>query len=115
MIAEILHLVLAEPAIAVHAAHPGDTHASSDGQFRGWRFHHFADNLMTGNNARADRRKIPLYDVEICPADAAGADFEQYLSGPRLRPGNVLNREPASGRLRFGIEYGCPHRKSSKQ
>jgi hypothetical protein len=113
MIAEVLHLVAAEPAIAVHAAHPGDAHARSDGQVRGCAFHHFADDLMAGNNARPDGRQIAFDDVEIGAADATGDDFEQYLSGLRLRPGNVLNREPASGSLRFGIEYGCSHRKSS--
>jgi hypothetical protein len=80
MIAEVFHLVLAEPAIAVYPAHPGDAYARSDGQVNGCGLDHFADNLMAGNYARADGRKIALYDVKVGAADAAGMDFEQDFS-----------------------------------
>jgi hypothetical protein len=70
---------------------------------------------MARNDARANGREIALDDVEIGAADATGMDFEQDFSGARLRPGEILNRDPASGSARFGIEYGCPHCKSSRQ
>jgi hypothetical protein len=70
---------------------------------------------MAGNDARLKRREVAFDNVKIGAADAAGMDFEQHFSGARLRPGNFLNRDPASGRGRFGIEYGCSHRESSMQ
>ena len=94
-VAEVLHAVRAEPAIAIDAAHPGDTNASSDGQIGGSAFCHFADNLMAGNNARLDGREIAFDDVEIGAANAAGKDFEQDVSGLGLRPRDILDREPS--------------------
>ena len=113
MIAEVLHIVAAEPAIAVYPAHPGDAHARSDGQLRGCASDHFADYLMARNDARANGLKIAFDDMEIGAADATGMDFEQDFSGARLWPGNILHRQQASGSGRFGIEYGCPHCNSS--
>jgi hypothetical protein len=89
--------VAAEPAIAVYPAHPGDADARSDRQVRGCAFHHFADDLMTGNDAFADGRKITFDDMEISAADAASNDLEQYLAGPRLRLGEIFDGYPVSG------------------
>jgi hypothetical protein len=83
-VAEILHVVTAEPAIAVYPTHPGDADACSNGQIRRCAIHYFADDLMPGDNARPDWRQVALDDVEIGAADATGHDFEQYLSGFRL-------------------------------
>ena len=76
MIAEVLHVVAAEPAIAVYPTHPGDAHARSKGQILGCAFHHLADDLMTGDDARPNWREIAFNDMEIGAADATCDDLE---------------------------------------
>ena len=68
---------------------------------------------MAGDDARLDGREVALDDVEIGAADAAGQDLEQHLSGLRLRPREIFDRNPTAGDARSGIEYGCSHGKSS--
>jgi hypothetical protein len=96
VIAEVFHVVAAEPAIAVHPAHPGDADARSNRQIQGCAFHDFADDLMTGNDAWTDGREIAFDDVEICAADATGNDFEKHLAGLRLRLGEIFDGNPVS-------------------
>ncbi len=52
---------------------------------------------MAGDDARAQRRKIALDDVEIGAADAAGNDFEQHLVGLWLRARDVFDGKPGAG------------------
>jgi hypothetical protein len=48
-VAEILHIVLAIPAAAIDAAHPGNTDAGSDWEIGCSAIHDLAHDLMTGN------------------------------------------------------------------
>jgi hypothetical protein len=114
MIAQVLHVVATEPAIAVDPTHPGNANARSNGQFRGCALYHLADDLMTGDDARLNGRKIAFDDVEIGAADATRDDLEQYVSGLPLRLREILNRNPIPGGTQSGIEHGCSHRKSSE-
>ncbi len=97
VVAEVLHAVTAEPAIAVNAADPGDAGARADGQVCGCAFNDFADDLMAGDDARVEGRKIALDDVEIGAADAAGDDFEENFAGLRLGARDVFDGKPGAG------------------
>src|SRR5579863_2796084 len=114
MIAEVLHLVGAIPAVAVDAADPGDAGACAEGEFRRSAFDDFADDLVTGDDARADGGKIAFNDVEIGTADAAGDHLEKDLAGTGARSGNVLNADPVAGGGRAGMEDGGAHRRCSE-
>jgi hypothetical protein len=81
MIAEVLHVVAAEPAIAVYSAHPEDADARSHGQIRGCAFNQLADDLMAGDDTRQDWREVAFNDVQICAADATSEHLEQNVSG----------------------------------
>ncbi len=97
MVAEVLHVVAAEPAIAVDAADPGDADARACGEHRGCAFDNFADDLMAGDDAWMERREIALDDVEVSAADAAGEDLEEQFAGLRLRARDVFDGEPGAG------------------
>src|SRR5208337_2328249 len=112
MIAEVLHVVAAEPTIAVYPTHPGDADARSEWQVQGCAFYHLADNLMTGDDVRSDWRQVTFDDVEISAADATCDDLKQHLSGLRLRPRKIFDRNPLCRSTQSGIENGCSHRKA---
>ena len=80
MIAEVLHIMAAEPAIAVDPAHPGDAHTCSDGEGRSCAVHHLTNDLMAWDDARLNCREVTFDDVEIGSADATGDDLEQHFS-----------------------------------
>jgi hypothetical protein len=113
MIAKVFHAVAAEPATAVYSAHPGDANAHSDGQIGSCAFHHLADDLMSGDNARPDGREIALDDVKIGAADTTSNHLEQHLSGLRMGLRKIFDRHPTPRTTRSGIEYGCFHREAS--
>jgi hypothetical protein len=91
MIAEVLHVVLAEPTGAVDPTEPSDADTRSERQVRGCAFYYLADNLMAGDDLRLDGRQIAFDDVEIGAADTTGDDLEQDLSGLRLRARKILD------------------------
>jgi hypothetical protein len=74
LVAEILHAVMTVPAFAIDATHPGDADTHSERQFQGRALDYFSHDLMTGNKARSQRRKIAFDDVKICAADSASDD-----------------------------------------
>ena len=108
-VAEVLHVVAAEPAIAVDAADPRNAYARAGGEGCGCAFHHFADDLMAGNDARVQGRKVALDDVEIGAADAAGDDLEQNFAGLRIGMGDFFDGKPGAGGGLCGVEDGCAH------
>jgi len=96
MIAEVLHIVAAEPTIAVYSSHPGDPDTRSDCEIPVCAFHHRADDLMTEDNAWLDWREVPFDDVQISAADSTADDLQQHLSGLRLRPRKILDGNPTT-------------------
>ena len=52
MVAKILHLVFAEPAVPVGTTHPGDTNTAAQRHGLSIPFHNLADDLVTGNQTR---------------------------------------------------------------
>ena len=93
VIAQIFHFVAAKPAIAIHAAHPGNTDARFQRQFRRRAFHHFSHDLVTGNEPRFQRRQIFFHDVQIGAANSTSDYLEQQVSGRRLWTRHVFDRE----------------------
>jgi hypothetical protein len=57
----------------------------------------FADDLMAGDDARVQRRKIALDDVQIGAADAAGDHLEKDLAWLWLRARDVFDGKPRAG------------------
>ena len=74
LVAEILHAVMAVPAIAIDAAHPGNADTRSQRQFLGRAFDYFSHDLMAGNEARSKRRKISFDDMKVSTTDSASDD-----------------------------------------
>jgi hypothetical protein len=74
VVAEILHAVMAVPAIAIDAAHPGNADARSHWQLQGRAFDYFSHDLMAGNQARSKRWKISFNDVKVSPTHSASDD-----------------------------------------
>ena len=74
MVTQVLTAMTAIPAIAVDAAHPGDTHACPEWQLGGRAIHDLADNLMTGYEPRLERGQIAFDDMQVGAADSAGHD-----------------------------------------
>jgi hypothetical protein len=58
--------------------------------------------LVSGDERIFSLRQFPFDDVEICPADAAGANPKQKLAGCELRFGSLFNLK----RLLRGSENG---------
>jgi hypothetical protein len=63
VIAEILHSMTAVPALAIHAAHPGNTDSRSQRQLRCLAVNHLSDDLMAWDELRSNRRQVSFHDV----------------------------------------------------
>jgi hypothetical protein len=111
MVAEVLHVVTAKPAIAVDAADPGDADARADGEGCGCAFNYFADDLMARNDARMKGLEVALDNVEIGAADAAGDDFDEDFAGLRVGTGDIFDGKPGAGGG-CGVKDGCAHGES---
>jgi hypothetical protein len=81
MIAEVFHVVAAEPTAAVYSTHPGDADTRSERQVQSCAFYHLADNLMAGDDVRPDWRQIAFDDVKISAADATCDDLNKTSPG----------------------------------
>src|SRR5579863_7927262 len=108
-IAEVLHLVAAEPAIAVDAAHPRNAGSDSDRQVRCVTCDNFADDLVAGDQLRLEGRKVAFDDVKIGATDTAGQDLEQDLAGSWRGDCGLRNREPLAGNASSGIKNRGSH------
>jgi hypothetical protein len=89
------------PAIAIDAAHPGNTGARSERQIRGRAFDHFAHDLMTGNELRSKRWQISLHDVQVSATNAASNYAKKDMSGGKLGTGNILDLKERRRECRF--------------
>src|SRR5271169_2586533 len=91
LIAQVFHRVAAIPAIAIHAAHPGNSHARSDWRFLTLACDDFADDLVTRNQLRPKRRQVTFDDVQIRATHATGEDAKQQMSRDKLRARNIFD------------------------
>jgi hypothetical protein len=85
--------VTAIPAVAVHAAHPGNAHARADRRFLTLACDDFANNLVAGNQLRPQRRQVVFHDVQIGAAHATGEDAKEEMAGDELRARNIFDNE----------------------
>jgi hypothetical protein len=97
------------PACAIDAAYPGDTHFGPEWQLFRCSFDNSADDLVAGNERRAQHRKITLNNVQISPADAAGQHLEQEHTGFEIWAWHVTLLEPLPGFGRFAVEDTGSH------
>ncbi len=74
VVAEILHAVMAVPAIAVDATHPRNANMRSQRQVLGFAFDYFSDDLMAGNKARPNWRKVSFDYMKVSATYSAGDD-----------------------------------------
>ena len=90
VVAEILAPRRAVDARAARPAEPGDAHAISDAH----RLHlspgcdRFSNNLVTGNEWQLGMGQLAVDDVQVGPAEGAGADSDEDLAGARLWRGD---------------------------
>jgi hypothetical protein len=91
MIAKVLHLVFAEPAIPIRSAHPRNTDAASLRYSLGSTFYNLTDDLMAWNQSWTKCVKITLYDVQVGTADTTSDDTQKYMTRLKLRTGNVFD------------------------
>ena len=108
-VAEIFLAAAAVGAGAVDPAHPGDADARAERQIARGASQNFADDLVAGNDFVAYRGQLALDDVEVGAADAADADFEQYLARFRLGLRDILDRQRALGDFFRRVEDGGFH------
>src|ERR1700757_1747417 len=113
-IAQILHVVAAKPAVAIHSAHPGDANPRPLRYLLRSPLYYFAHNLVARNKARPQRRQFALNDVKIGAADATGEDLEQHFAWSWLGQREIFNRKPISRFAGTGIKNRCLHRNSSR-
>ena len=98
LVAKILHAVMAVPAIAIDAAHPGNADTRSQRQFMGRAFDYFSYDLMAGNEARPKRRKISFDDVKVSATHSASDDPQQHMSRFELWTRNIFDMKERWGR-----------------
>ena len=98
VVAEILHAVIAVPAIAVDAAHPGNADARSHWQFVGRAVDYFSDDLMARNKTWPKRWKISFDDVKVSPTHSACDDPKQKMPGFELWTWDILDVKERSRR-----------------
>jgi len=91
MIAKVLHLVFAEPAIPIRSAHPRNTDAASLRYSLGSTFYNLTDDLMAWNQVRPQWRQVILYDMQVGTADTTSDDTQKYMTRLKLRTGNVFD------------------------
>jgi hypothetical protein len=93
VIAKVLHLVFAEPAIPIRSAHPRDANAAALRYSLGRTLYNLTDDLMTWNQARPQWRRVILYDVQVGTADTTSDDTQKYMTRLKLRTGNVFDAQ----------------------
>jgi hypothetical protein len=98
VVAEILHAVIAVPAIAVDAAHPGNADARSHWQFVGRAVDYFSDDLMARNKTWPKRWKISFDDVKVSPTHSASDDPQQHVSHFEPWTRNIFDLKERLGR-----------------
>jgi hypothetical protein len=101
--------VVTIPATPIHAADPGDPGPASQRQLCSRTAGHFADNLVTRNEPRANRRQIAFGNVQVGPANPTCKDAQQYIARLRLRMGDLLNLKIWFGRWSARNEDGSLH------
>jgi hypothetical protein len=109
VIAQILHVVAAEPAIPIYAANPGDANTAPQRQLRRCTGGHLAHNLVTGDELRVNRRQVPFGYVQVGPANSTGQNSQQHIARLQLGFGDLLNLEERLGRLAARYEDGSLH------
>jgi hypothetical protein len=91
MVAEILHLVIAEPAISVGSTHPGDANPGSQRHRFGPAFNDLANNLMPWNQSRPQGRQIAFNDMQVSTADSTCNHTQQHIAWLKLGAGHVFD------------------------
>ena len=74
----------AVPAVAVDTADPGDSNPRAEREGRGGSIDDLANDLMAGNHRCTPEREVAFNQVQIGPADAAGAHAQEHVTGRDL-------------------------------
>jgi len=82
-VAQIFESSFAIGAGSVHATEPGYSNPGAERQIGGGSFNDLAYDLMTGDQRAAERCEFAFNDMEVGPADSAGADAQKNL--PRFQ------------------------------
>src|SRR5258708_24036534 len=98
-VAEIFKALAAIPAGSIHTADPGDADASAAGQVGRALVHDFADDLMAGNDFRAELGQFAFHNVQVGAADTAGEDAKDNMTFLHRRSRDFADFERPSGTL----------------
>jgi len=109
VVAEVFHTGHAETAGAIDSSHPGDTDSGANGEFRGSAINDFAHDLVAGNDAGGERRKVALNDVQVGAADSACEYAEENVIGEKGRRRDIKDLYEVAGSGAGRIEDGGLH------
>jgi hypothetical protein len=101
--------VLTVPAIPIDAANPGDADAASQRQLCRSAVDNLADDLMTGNELRANRWQIAFRDVQVSPANPTSKNSQHHMTRLRFGTGNLLNLQERLRSRASGYQNGSFH------
>jgi hypothetical protein len=74
------------PAVPINAANPGDANASAWRKVRRAGIGNFSNNLVAWNDLIAAWRQLAFHNMQIRPANAAGAYTKENVAGLELWP-----------------------------
>jgi hypothetical protein len=98
LVAEVLLAVMAVPAFAIDATHPGNAGTRSQRKLGSSAFDDFSHDLMAGNKTWSKRRKISFDDVKVSAAHSASDDPQQHMSRFELWTRNIFDMKERLGR-----------------
>ena len=109
-VAKVFPTAPAKGAFAAGIAQPGnaDPLANAKGSHTGPERVDPADHLMAGNDRIGDTRQIPIDDMQIGPAHAAGAHLDAHIARPGHRIFPRLKPKRRAGRRQdHGVHFVC--------
>jgi hypothetical protein len=109
VVAQVLHPSVAVGAVAIDSAQPGDTDPRANRQLGVRAFHHFADDLVPGNEIGPQRGQFTVDDVQVGPANSAPQNAQQHVPGLQLRSGNLFDLQGLARNSVFRFKYGGFH------
>jgi hypothetical protein len=109
VIAKILHLVFAEPAVPIRSAHPRDANAAALRYSLGSTLYNLTDDLMAWNQSRTKRGEITLNDMQVGTADTTSDDTQEYMTRLKLGTRNLFDAKMIALCIRYAVVDCCFH------
>jgi hypothetical protein len=91
-VAEVLHVVCTEPAIAINPTHPTHTHSAPEGKILGFTANHLTHYLVTRDELGHSSWQISFNDMQIGSTDSAGKHTKEQVSPYEVRLRDLCHR-----------------------